>query len=359
MFNFNTVFGPSDAPSRQIPPKLLVNEFGEVSIRRVQDRLQVAVSLAMGAYLLGDGESCTVGLALDASQSMKDDYGRGRTLPADVSKRFIEAGMFEEQTRDGVTRRVLSKQGKAEVERQGLVKATVNIVHEPACQMIENLLRTFATGGAANGACEVIYWACGAGGKDLESLGALGAAMMPQLRIQGPQRLAFGPETHLAPPFLYFAEKARQTNGVFVFVTDGHIDDEAEVVRATHRLAGEMKTLGRPSLKCVLIGVGNQVDVAQFNRIDDMDMPDDIAGFDIWNSKVLREMRDMNDAWSEIFDPQTEVATTVVIRDDRGETVYQKTDGVQALIVFEMPAGSKYFELTLDGDLTVRQELPA
>src|SRR5262245_33081375 len=111
MLNFNSIesFEASDAPSRQIPPKLLANEFGEISTRRVGNRLQVAVSLAMGAYVLGDGEKCQVGLALDASQSMKDDYGRGKTLPADVAKKYIAAGMYEDHVRDGVVRRVLSK----------------------------------------------------------------------------------------------------------------------------------------------------------------------------------------------------------------------------------------------------------
>src|SRR4051812_19040777 len=104
MLNFNELFGPADAASAQVPPKMLANDFGEVSLRRVGDRLQVAAVLAMGSVVFGDGEGCLTGLALDASQSMKNDFGRGRGLSPEDSKKFFDAGMYEEKIRDGVKR---------------------------------------------------------------------------------------------------------------------------------------------------------------------------------------------------------------------------------------------------------------
>lgn len=358
MLNFNTIFGPADAASRQIPPKMLANEFGEVSIRQVDDRLQVAAALAMGAFLLGDCERCMTGLALDASQSMKDGYGRGRTVPPEVSKQFIARGMYEEVVRDGVVRRLLSPSAKEEMERKQLVRPTANIVQQPANNMVESMIRTFSTGGVTSGSCEVIYWACGATGKEIESLGEVTMGQLDSLKLNGPQSQPFGPHTHLAPPFHYFAERTKDVTGVFVFVTDGHIDDEREVVQATHRIASAIKDETHPWIKCVLIGVGKQIDVEQFDRIDDMEMPEELSEIDIWNSKVLTDMRDMNDAWSEIFDPETEVGTSLKVHNDRGELVYEKTDEVKALITFEMPAGSKCFDLVLDGDMKIHQELP-
>lgn len=358
MYNFNTMFGPSDVASRAIPPNLLAPEFGEVSVRQIGDRLQVAATVAMGAFLLGDGEQCVTGLALDASQSMKDDYGRGKTIPAEISREFIAKGMYEEQIRDGVKRRVLTKEARQKAIADGSAVSTRNMVEKPSLEMIENLVRTFATGGATSGTCEVIYWACGPTGDEIESLGNIGCAKLGELRVEGPRSRVFGPQTHLTPSFLYFAEKAASINGIFVFVTDGHIEDESQVVAATHRLAAEIKAGRRPSLKCVLLGIGRQVDRQQLARIDDMQMPDELADIDIWNAKVLGEMRDLNDAWSEIFDPETVVGTSVRVFNDRGQLVHERTDEVKALITFEIPADSRSFELVLNGgEMKIYQSL--
>ncbi|MCO6456673.1 MAG: hypothetical protein J5I93_15350 [Pirellulaceae bacterium] len=357
MYNFNQLFGPHEAPSRPIPSRHVAAEFGEVSLRQIGDRLQVAATVAMGAFILGDGERCITGLALDASQSMQDDYGRGRTIPAEVSKQFLDKGMFEERVRDGVKRRVLTRQAREEAIQKGWAVSTTNIVQTPCRTMIDNLIRTFASGGVTSGSCEVVYWACGKEGRDIEPLGEVRYEHLPALELVGPRQQPFGPETHLAPPFRHFAERARETNGIFVFVTDGHLDDEAEVVAETHRLAAEIKAGHRPSLKCVLLGVGKQVDRPQLGRIDDMEMPPSLGEIDVWNAKVLGEMRDMNDAWSEIFDPETVIGTSLRVFNDRGELVCEQTDEVKALIKFEMPAGSSFFELVLEGDLRVRQPL--
>ena len=103
---------------------------------------------------------------------------------------------------------------------------------------------------------------------------------------------------------------------------------------------------------------GDRVDVEQLSRIDDMEMPSDLEEYDVWNSKVLEEMRDVTDAWSEIFDPETEIASSANIYDDKGQLVHQETDSVKALIAFEMPADSKYFEVVVDGTMKIRQTLP-
>ena len=359
MLNFNTIFGHSDIPSIQIPPKMLANEFGEVSIRLVGNQLQVAASLAMGAFVLdGNAERCCAGLALDASQSMRDHYGRGRRLTPDDSARFLREGKIERIVRDGVPITRLTREAKEEAERLGLGKATPNVVQDPAIQIVENMIRTFATGGVKEGACEVIYWACGEDGKGIECVSNVTMGNLPGVRLDGPKTVVFGPQTHLAPPFRYFAEKTRQLSGVFVFLTDGHIDDEAEVVRLTHQVAGEMNRKERCSIKCVLLGVGNQVDIEQFGRIDDMEMPEELTHCDIWNSKIFTDMRDISDAWSEIFDPEIEIASTAVVYDDKKRVVYQATDSVKALLTFSMPFDSKFFDVVIEGDMRIHQPLP-
>ena len=112
MYNFNTLFGNHDAPSQALPSNLIAPGLGEVSTREVAGRLQVAATVAMGVFQVGDGESCVTGLALDASQSMQDDYGRGRTITPEAKQKFMQEGKFEEKTRDGVSRRVLTREAR-------------------------------------------------------------------------------------------------------------------------------------------------------------------------------------------------------------------------------------------------------
>jgi hypothetical protein len=142
-----------------------------------------------------------------------------------------------------------------------------------------------------------------------------------------------------------------------VFLTDGHLEDEQEVIAETHRVAAEMRSAARLSIKCVLIGVGKQVDRGQLERINDMDMPEELKDVDMWNAQIFADMRDLNDAWSEIFDPDTVVGTSLRVFDDQGQLVHEQTDEVKALITFQMPARSRSFEMVLDGEMKVRQQL--
>ena len=358
MLNFNHLFGPADVPSKEIPPKHLTNELGEVSTRLVGKTLQVAAALAMGAYVIGDGETCRVGLALDASESMKDDYGRGKKLTREESEAFVKAGMIKVIERDGVQRKVLTREARKEAERKGLGLPTPNQVQEPAVRLIEFLIRTFASGGATNGECEVIYWACGAKGNHIEPVGLLKTEQLAGLKLDGPVESEFGQQTHLAPAFDHLVHGTPpESSAVLYFVTDGRIDDEDRVVRRTIQLAREVKAGERASIKCVLIGIGRKVDAAQFERIDDMQMPEELAEYDIWNSKLFDDMRDLADSASEIFDPETLVGTTGRVFDDEGNLVEEWSDGVKALLTFTMPAGSRAFEIDIDG-VRIRQRIP-
>jgi len=358
MLNFNHLFGPADSPSKEIPPKHLTNELGEVSTRLVGDTLQVAAALAMGANVIGDGETCRVGLALDASESMKDDYGRGKKLSREESEAFVKAGKIKVIERDGVERKVLTREARKEAERDGLGQPTQNRVQEPAMRLIEFLIRTFASGGASGGECEVIYWACGAKGNHIEPLGSLKTEQLDSLSLDGPTESEFGRQTHLAPAFDHLVHGTPpESSAVLYFVTDGRIDDEDQVVNRTIQLAREVQAGERASIKCVLIGIGRKVDAAQFERIDDMQMPEDLADYDIWNSKLFEDMRDLADSASEIFDPETLVGTTGRIFDDRGQVVEEWTDGVKALLKFAMPASSRSFKIEIDG-VTIEQEIP-
>jgi hypothetical protein len=105
-----------------------------------------------------------------------------------------------------------------------------------ACQP-EFLIRTFATGGATHGQCEVIYWACGKKGQSIEPVGQVSTDQLEGLTLDGPTRREFGRHTHLAPAFDHLVQGTpAESSGVLYFVTDGRIDDEHDVVDRTPEL---------------------------------------------------------------------------------------------------------------------------
>jgi hypothetical protein len=283
-------------------------------------------------------------------------YGRGTFIPSEVSERFIRAGRFKEVVRDGIWRRVPTPEALEEIKRLGLERSCSNLVQEPARQLIAGLIRTFAagTGGLA---CEVLYWACGPGGQETEPLGRVTLAELEGLTLSGPRRYAFGSGTCLAPAFRHFLDLDGDANGVFVFLTVGRIDDEEDVIDLTHRAAREIADGSRATLRCVLIGVGPHIEEDQLARIDALDMPASLLRYDLWNALRFEDMRGIADAWSQIADPHTEVATYGTAYDHLGRPVHTWTDGLAARVAFRLPSDAPYFELELDGH-RFRQELP-
>ena len=359
MFNFNVLFNQDTSIPIQLPGNRVVPELGEVALRRVGEKIQVAVTIAMGAFLLGDGEECAVGIAIDASKSMQKDYGRVRVVPKEHSDNFIAQGMYKKVMVDGVQMNVLTEEAKQAAKRNGWFEYTPNNIRSPVCQIAENLIRTFSKGGSESGTCELIYWACGDLGDEIEFAGEVSISELSSLEISGPTTRSFGDGTRISPAFNYFSEKHRDSNSVFVFITDGRIDDEQAIVSATISVAREIKEGRRKPVKCTLLGVGRKVDRQQFARLDDLEMPEDVADIDIWNAIIFQEVRDLNDAWSEIFDPNTVIGTVLKVFDHQGDLVHQQTDEVKALITFEMPMGSEAFILEIDGETKITQLLPA
>ncbi|MBU6174659.1 MAG: VWA domain-containing protein [Planctomycetes bacterium] len=358
MFSFDTLFGRSSSNVIQLPGNMVAPEFGEVAVRRSGDKAQVAATIAMGTYLVGDGEQCSVGVALDASKSMLKDYGKAIIISSDHREEFVSKGLYKEVVVDGVEVKVLEDEAKVVAMDNGWIEPSLNSIQGPVRDMLESLIRTFATGGAEGGKCELLYCSCGKSGSDIELAGSFGLADLPALTISGPSKKEFGGGTKLAPAFRHFATKYKASNGVFVFITDGTIEDEKDIINETIQVARQQKAGKRKSLKCIILGVGRKIDRDQLSRLDDMVMPDDVKDIDIWNAVILSEMRDHNDAWSELFDPETVVGTSMKVFDPSGKVVHQKTDEVKAVIAFEMPAGCSHFTLEIDGETRISQKLP-
>ena len=113
------------------------------------------------------------------------------------------------------------------------------------------------------------------------------------------------------------------------------------------RLAKEVSASRRNPLKFVLIGIGKDVNEAQMVELDDLDAGVDV---DLWDHKLAAEMRVLQEIFAEVVEKNARVSDNGRILDPDGRVVKDYSDtGLPPFLEFEMPAGSNYFTLDVNG----------
>ncbi|MCA9071554.1 MAG: hypothetical protein KDA84_21660 [Planctomycetaceae bacterium] len=266
--------------------------------------------------LVGEGESRAV-LALDASRSIKTMYGGGAF---GSSPNYVQA--------------VARKLGSilSEVSRSG--KVTIS------------------------------YWALGMG-EDIELAGEFDESGCSNAAITGPKTKKWGKGTQLLPTIRYIAETVDQGSEwtMGVIITDGIIEDEKACSDYCLQLGENIKkavdggTRRKDSFKLVLIGVGEEVDVGQLERFDDMfegtPLADDV---DLFSHGIAADMQDEDDilnvVFGELMNEETIVASTGCILDPSGNEIKNFSDGLPGKFRFTLPKGSTSFTVhTPQGDV--------
>jgi hypothetical protein len=205
----------------------------------------------------------------------------------------------------------------------------------------------------ADGGTTVVYWACD-DGRGVEVLGDYTTDQCRALTLRGPAAARFGTATHLLPALDYFLTRfADAARGMYLFVTDGRIDDLDAVKRATKKLAERVAAGQRNPVKCVLIGVGDGIDEGQMEELDDLDTGTDV---DVWDHKIAADMRNMAEIFAEVVDENQIVAERATLYDSAGRVARQFDTGMPAKVTFRVPAASEWFELEIEGQ-RVRQRL--
>lgn len=92
---------------------------------------------------------------------------------------------------------------------------------------------------------------------------------------------------------------------MYIFITDGYIDDLETVKQYTTQLAKDIAAGKRKLIKCILIGVGKAVDEKQMIELDDLDTGTEI---DIWDHKVADDMRELTEIFAELVEENQIVA---------------------------------------------------
>jgi len=343
-----------ESPSHQLPSNIVAEEFGEVNVRQTPTGYVINFTILMepeGA----EAEGWQTGVALDASASMQNAFGFGLIegpagpCPNTLIQDYLRRNWVQSVETDGQKCVYWSEQASEDAIRRGHFRRTDNVVEPVAQEMIGYLAGQLD----ADGGTTVIYWACGTG-SDFEVLGDFTVDQCSTMTIAGPTKAGFGNGTHLLPAMKYFVDRfADADRGMYLFITDGKLDDLKAVKKYTIQLCKEIQKGKRKSVKCVLIGIGDQIDEGQMEELDDLDSGTDV---DIWDHKIAKEMRSLVEIFAEVVNENKIVASTATIYDDSGKAVVTFADGLPAKVTFSMPLSSKAFELEV-GERRIRQTI--
>src|SRR5205085_8123042 len=295
--------------------KHVVDPFGEVNVHPEHGKLRVTATILMEPRR----EGTQTGIALDGSGSMAALYGVGEATGGFLASLF------------------------------GQKKALVNQVTPVAQKLCAYLARKLD----ADGGTTCIYWATGPGGSRIQEVGDL-TADQAERHIFGPPE-DFGTGTQLLPAVSYFVDRFKDAPwGFYIFVTDGELHDLDAVKQYSTELARAVSSGRRKPLKFVLIGVGDNINEQQMEELDDLDTGTDV---DLWDHKIAAHMRVLQEIFAEVVSKNARISDTGKILDANERVVKNYSDtGVPAFLEFELPAGSPFFVLDVEGQ-RIKQEL--
>ncbi len=200
-----------------------------------------------------------------------------------------------------------------------------------------------------NGKLHVAYWATGSGA-DIEVVGELEGAQAKTYRFPGPR--SYGKATVLLPVLRDYVAYMRKEvengarRGLAVIVTDSQISDPADVEAYSQQVAKEIAKGRLPRLAFVLVGVGEQVDEEQMEKICHAEYPG--VGH-LWCHRIADRLEEMPELVAVLVDETMTVAAGGTIEDDRGNVVKTYEARLPAVLEFEVAEGVKAFTLEVAG----------
>ena len=208
-----------------------------------------------------------------------------------------------------------------------------------------------------NGVVRVAYWATG-DGSQIEAVGDLQASQAKDFRFPGPR--FYGKATIMLPVLRDFvalmkAEVGKGAKrGLAVIITDSQLNDAADVRAYAGQVAKEISAGRLPRVNFVFVGVGDQVDEEQMERISH----DEYSGVrHLWCHRHVDRMEEMAELVAVLVDETMTVAAGGTISDDKGTVLKRYEARLPAVLEFDVPAGCKAFTLEVGGQ-TYLQELP-
>jgi hypothetical protein len=252
-------------------------------------------------------EGLDVALYMDGSASMEDEYG---------------------------PRGVLAKLGGVR-----------NLVEPQMRWMLEYLANK-----DKDGILRVAYWATG-DGSVIEVVGDLSGAVAKDYKFPGPQ--FYGKGTVLLPVLRDYVSHLREQmekgarRGLAVIITDSQVHDPQDVLAYSTQVAKEIEAGRLPHINFVLVGVGDQVDEEQMEKICHAEYPG--VGH-LWCHRIADRMEEMAELVAVLVDETMTVAAGGKILDDQGNVLKLYESRLPAVLEFTVPAGCKAFTLEVGGE---------
>ena len=333
-----------------LPSSILEDVFGKVSYEIQGDEMEVMFTIMVTSI----GENWRTAVALDASISMRGVYGRllDGTIPPNALKKYKRKGWAKRREGDGDKMLILTKDAYDSALAEGYLSWTENVVQLEARKFLSFLASSLD----AEGVVSAVYWACGAG-IEIEEIGDIPLDQCGDMKIRGPETKSFGEKTKLLPVLKHFDVKFKDAEkSFFVFITDGKLDDLPSVKTYTAGLAKRIEDGERNPVKCVLVGIGREIDENQMIELDDLETGTEI---DVWDHKIAKDLRMIEEIFAELVDETILVTSPVSIFDDAGNIVKRLSDGLPGRVMFRMPKTSKFFELQVGDQARIRQTIQA
>lgn len=268
-------------------------------------------------------EGLDVGLYLDGSGSMKDEYAY--KAPPGPPRTFWQ-WLF----------------GSAPQAPAGPLTNEV----EPQARWILQYLATKDR----NGLLRVAYWACGSTGKSVEVLGELAGTQVDQYYFGGPKTQ--GSFTYLKPAIDDYVAYLRAQvpngarRGLAVFITDGELHDADEVIALSGEIGRMIRRGQLPRMNFVLVGVGDGVNEEQLEKIAHTE----IEGVGhLWCHRTAKEIKNVAELVAVLVDETMTVAAGGTIYDDKGKIVKEYEGRLPAVLEFNVPEGCTSFTLEVSG----------
>jgi hypothetical protein len=201
-----------------------------------------------------------------------------------------------------------------------------------------------------DGVLRVAYWATGSGA-DLEIVGDLDGSKAKQYKFPGPR--AYGKATILLPVLRdYVAHIKKEVaergarRGLAVIITDSQLSDPDDVIAYTKQVAKEIVAGRMPRINFVLLGVGEQVDEEQMERIGHDEYPG--VGH-LWCHRHADRMEEMAELVAVLVDETMTVAAGGTIYDHTGKVIKLYEGRLPAVLTFDVPQGCTEFTLEVGG----------
>ena len=258
--------------------------------------------------------------------------------------------------RDGTsTRAILAIDGSSSMQMeygfgQILVAQPVNYVQQAARRLGRIL-------GITSGANEVLmfYWALG-DGSDTSRIGQFDAAGCENVEISGPRENQWGTGTRLLNALKVCIESDYSTSDrtIAIIITDGVFEDEKACVEYCLGIGYKINDGNHKPVNFYLLGVGNNVDKEQLQRLDDMFIGTDLDGkIDLFSHGLFNSLADVDDElvtaaiYAELMTEDIMVGPACrILSGDGGkasEVLCDFSGGLPGKIEFRLPDGARSF----------------